>query len=102
MAGMLTGVCDCHLICPDAVPVKIELHILMGESAGVAAVVPIGVVLHIGAALEGPLVTAGVVSGGAAAGQHSQGYVEGCQQAAAAPAFHGPAKRCREVKSTST
>ena len=73
MAGMLTGVCDCHLICPDAVPVKIELRILMGESAGVAAVVPLGKVLHVGAALKGPLVTAGVVSGGAAAMQHSQG-----------------------------
>ena len=98
MSEMLTGVCDCHLICCNAVPVKVQLHVLMGESAGVAAVVPLGKVLHIRAALKGILVTAGVVSGGTAAMQHSQGYVEGSQQAAASPAFHGPAQRGRAVR----
>ena len=99
IAGMLTGVCDCHLVCPNAVPVKIELCILVGESAGVAAVVPLGEVLHVGAALKGILVTAGMVSGGTAAVQHSQGYVEGSQQAAASLAFHRPAQRCRAMSS---
>ena len=97
MAGMLTGVCECRLVCPDAVPVKVELRILVGECASVAAVVCLGVVLHIGAALKGPLVTARVVSGGITAMQHSEGYREGSQQAAASPASHGPAQRCRAV-----
>ena len=99
MAGMLTGLCDCHLICRDAVPLKVQRHVLMGDSASVAAVVRLGEVLHIGAALKRLLVTAGVVSGGNAARQHSQGYVKGSQQAAASPAFHGLAQRCRAVSS---
>ena len=75
MARVLTGVCDCLLRCPDALPVKVELHILMRECAGVAAVVALGIVLHIGTALEGPSVTAGLVFGGIDAMPQNQGHV---------------------------